>query len=580
MYSHAVINLQRIAISAVLSLAVVACGPSSDEDGLDESQATLTIDPPQRELLIENGVPAKAAFTATLTFPNGESRDVTDQVRFSIDTGYGMFAGPELTLTAAGKTNVYATLTTDKLATAEVIGRLKNVRVDTSVPAQAVDWFKNLPEDPTLAPTVAYPPTDVVMPRNLGNFEVHWTDATNDVFEVSLKTEFADVRVIVPGGNGAINRSSWMEFLAAEWLAAVGYESTVLYQVRGVSSQNPTAVGTSAPRLVKLSNEQMLGGLYYWAATAQGGGAYGIFRHDMSKPGQAAEEFYTTTQTNGRCVACHVLSRDGSKMAVTYDGGNGAATLVDVGTRTAQTSQRGWNFGTFTPDGNKFLAVQNGTLAVLDYASQAQLGTMTASGYISHPDLSVDGTRLVYVQQAGTSADWSFNGGRIFTRTFDAATNTFGPEQMLVSDTSNNFYPSFSPDGNWVLFNRAPSGSSYNNANATLWVVKADGSLPPVQLDAANSGMGLTNSWGRWAPFQQSLGANAEPMFWITVSSTRDFGVRLVNDHRPQIWMTPFFPERAAQQQDPSSKTFRLPFQNIDSNNHIAQWTEQVVAVQ
>ena len=67
---------------------------------------------------------------------------------------------------------------------------------------------------------------------------------------------------------------------------------------------------------------------------------------------------------------------------------------------------------------------------------------------------------------------------------------------------------------------------------------------------------------------------------WITVSSTRDFGVRLVNDHRPQIWMSPFFPERAAQQQDPSSKSFRLPFQNIDSNNPIAQWTEQVVAVQ
>ena len=42
--------------------------------------------------------------------------------------------------------------------------------------------------------------------------------------------------------------------------------------------------------------------------------------------------------------------------------------------------------------------------------------------------------------------------------------------------------------------------------------------------------------------------------------------------------MTPFFPDRAMQQQDPSAAAFRLPFQNIDSNNHIAQWTEQIVA--
>ncbi len=66
-------------------------------------------------------------------------------------------------------------------------------------------------------------------------------------------------------------------------------------------------------------------------------------------------------------------------------------------------------------------------------------------------------------------------------------------------------------------------------------------------------------------------------MYWVTVSSTRDFGVRLVGTHRPQIWMTPFFPNAASAATDPSAAAFRLPFQNIDSNNHIAQWTEQIV---
>jgi hypothetical protein len=527
--------------------------------------------------MILNGVEPTQDFTATLTYPDGDTRDVTDEVRFHVDSGYAMFAGHTMTAQSAGKTQVLASYA-DKLAVAQVIIRLQNTRIDPTLPPNAGDWFSNNPEDPTRAPTIVYPPADVVMPRNLGDFEVHWTDAVNNVFEVSLKTEFADVRVIVPGGNGAIPNSSWLGFLAAEWTAAVGNEPNVTYRVRGVDQNNPTVIGAAQPAMVKLSNEQMLGGLYYWAATAQNG-PYGIFRHDMGKPGEPAEQFMTTAQTGGRCVACHVLSRDGTKMAITYDGGNGAATLLDVATQAPQTSKRGWNFGAFTPDGTKFLAVQNGALTILDYATQTPLATMPASGPVTHPDLSADGTRLVYAQMPPNTSDWSFNGGKIFTRTFDPSTNTFGPEQLLVGDTNNNYYPSLSPDGKWVLFNRAAAGASYNNGNATLWVVAADGGTP-IELGKANQGLGLTNSWGRWAPFQQTLGAANEPMYWVTVSSTRDFGVRLVSAKRPQIWMTPFFPTAATAAMDPSSAAFRLPFQNIDSNNHIAQWTEQIVAPQ
>ena len=100
---------------------------------------------------------------------------------------------------------------------------------------------------------------------------------------------------------------------------------------------------------------------------------------------------------------------------------------------------------------------------------------------------------------------------------------------------------------------------------------------PPVELAKANQGHTLTNSWGRWAPFAQTIGTANEPMYWVTVSSTRNFGVRLVGTNRPQIWMTPFFPTKAQAAADPSNSAFRLPFQNIDSNNHIAQRTEQIV---
>jgi len=569
-------------LACVVAGLGVGCGPGH-KPGSDDPNAVLTIGPPTSELEIVNGMPATEAFTATLTYPDGVADDVTADVKFAVDTSYGDFAASLLSMHSAGKVTVFGTWQ-DKVASAEVIARAKGIRVDPGLPANTPDLFGG-PEDPSHAPAIVYPPLDVVMPRNLGDFEIHWTDASaNDVFEVSLHTDYADIRVYVPGGNGlpaAGPDPSWTAFLAAEWTQAVGNENNVLYQVRGVQSSNPATVGAAVPRLVQLGNEQMLGGIYYWAAAGTTS-PEGIFRHDMSKPGQPAQEYMTVAQTGGRCVACHVLSRDGTKMAITWDGGNQNGNMVNVETKALQTEANAWNFGTFTPDGNRFLSVHGGSLVVRDSATQAVLTTMASAGWVTHPDLSADGSRLVYARPTVPNCDWAFGGGQLFTRSFDPATLSFGPETPLVSNAKNNYYPSFSPDGQWIMFNQSDDNSTsgaYNNPSSTLWVVKADGSAPPVQLAKMNAAAGLTDSWGRWAPFAQTIGTAGEKIYWVTVSSKRAFGVRL-QAGRPQVWMAAFHPDRATAQIDPTDPAFRLPFQNLDSNNHIAQWTEQVVGLQ
>lgn len=582
--------MMRLGLAACALLcfgAFVACGgPHTDDNELDEKDATLVVSPAASEFTLLNGVTATQGYTAALTWPDGTTVDVTSEVAFSVDNGVGSFAGSTLTLFAAGKGTVFATRD-DKVGTAQVIVRVKAVRVEPPLDPATPDLF-GAPEDVARAPTVVYPPADVVMPRNVGDFETHWTDGHgNDIFEVSLINEFVDVRVYVAGNNGdpaAGPTPSWTAFKASEWTTAVGSAQSIQYRVRGVQSSAPTSVGAAPPRLVKLSNENMEGGLYYWGNKPDGVGTYGIFRHDMAKAGQSAEPFMTTAQTGGRCVACHTLSRDGTKMAITYDGGNRPATLVDVATAVAQPEQTTWNFAAMTRDGGKLLTVFDGVLTVRDGATQAALATMTAASRVSHPDLSPDGTRLVYVRVPGTHSDWAFLDGALYTRTFDPITNAFGPETVLLDDANNNFYPSWSPDGQWIMFNRAvPVGDAgtddaYDNANASLWVIKADGSQPPVELVVANQAVGLTNSWGRWAPFSQSVGGNNESIYWVTVSSKRDFGVRMLN-RRPQIWMAPFYPSRAGTS-EPSAPAFRLPFQNLETNNHIAQWTERIVAPQ
>ncbi len=588
--------MMRMAIACAMFVA--ACGPAhhgGNDAGDNTTNATLSLSPATSELVIMNGVPATEGFIATATFPDGTTQDVTAETLFGISDGLGLFNGPQLSLSLAGKGTVQG-VWKDKAGSAQVIARLKDVRVDPSLDPNTPTLFTG-PEDTAHGPTILYPPLNVVMPRNLGDFETHWTDANgHDVFEVSLHTEFADVRVYVPGGNGlaaAGPMPSWAAFQADEWLAAVGNETAVDFQVRGVTKSNPTMIGAAAPQSVKLTNEPMEGGLYYWA-TASTSGVYGIFRHDMSKPGQPAEQFMTTVQTNGRCVACHVLSRDGTKMAITYDGGDKPATMVDVGTATAAPGVPNvkWNFGTFTTaQGDEFIAVSGGKLSVRSYATQAVIANLTTPGSASHPDISPDGSQLVYVSEGAAGSDWQFGKGQLVVQPYDAVNHTLGAARTLVADNFNNYYPSWSPDGQWILFNKGVDGTpdplgnpteSYNNPSASLWVVKADGSTPAIQLSTSNLATGgLTNSWGRWAPFQQTLGSSNDPLYWVTVSSKRDFGVRkrLANDW-PQIWMFAFSPGTAGGGTDPGAPAFRLPFQDLDSKNHIAQWAEKVVVTQ
>ena len=562
----------------------------------DPVTATLSIAPPTSELVIFNGVAARTKYTATLTWSDGTTRDVTADTQFGIDGTFGTFSGNELTVTAAARTQVMG-LYHDKTATADVTASVEIVRIDPSLPPTIINLFDG-PPDPSPGLEIFYP-APTVMPHNLDDFEVHWTDGNfNDAFEVSLKTDLHRVRVYVPGGNGLTSMgpmASWTSFLPAEWITTVEHASSVVFQVRGASQDVPRGV-SAVSETVQLSNENMDGGLYYWASTSVSG-ATGIFRYDMHEPMRplvrptAAEPFLTTTDTNGRCVACHVLSRDGTKVAVTFEDTTvpGPWTIVDTKTKTREPEVAQWNFGTFTPDNAQFLSVEHGVLVVRDTTTQAVLATMTSTTnppatWVTQPDLSRDGTKLVYVRPGLSNTDLSFKLGQIYVRTYDQATRTFGPEQVLVSDGQNNFFPSWSPDGNWIAFNKcAAADESYDDNTTSAWVIKADGSQPQLALAQANQGSGLTNSAVRWAPFQQTFGTSSEPMFWLTMSSKRDFGVRLRNTglaqrgKRAQQWMTPFFPAKAAQGQDPSAPAFRLPFQDLGSSNQTAQWTEHVV---
>ena len=145
-----------------------------------------------------------------------------------------------------------------------------------------------------------------------------------------------------------------------------------------------------------------------------------------------------------------------------------------------------WNFGTFTPDGNAVpRRVYDGVLVVRDYATRrCSRRAERRLGHAPRPVARRHAARL-RARRPCRASTGRFGSGQIFTRTYDQRPHTFGPESMLVADANNNYYPSFSPDGQWILFNKSTTTrqpARTTTPSASLWVIKADGSAPPIQL--------------------------------------------------------------------------------------------------
>jgi len=532
--------------------------------------------PADLSVTIVDGAPVTQAYTAILVDEDGERTDVTSRVAFSLaHPAFGNWAGTTLTVTGAGAgpTRVVAT---DGVASGDtgLTVYVKGSRSDGTTPPGAGGMFDTATETAGRAPTIAYPANGILVPPNLGEFEIHWRDSVgNNLFEISLHNQYVDLRIYKQASG-----SAFTTYTPNEWLTLASPAEQLTLTVAGLNTTTPTQKGTSMAQTVDVTNEVVQGGMYYWTTQP----TQGVYRYDMSTPNVPPTSFFMPGQQPTSCIGCHGLSKDGTKIAITLDSGNGRGTIYNVADYQVLVPFSGnaqyWNFATFTPDAMKLVTLYNGQLTLRQTNGGTVISNVASSAgkQATHPELSPDGTRLANVETTSLIYDFQVDNGSIVTRMFDAGTNTFGAITTLVADApgASNYYPSWSPDGQWILFTRT-TGNSYNDGSAQIWVVKADGTKPPIQLSLANLGSGLTNSWARWAPFQQSFSKTNEPVFYFTFSTVRPFGIRGAGG--TQIWMSPFFPGRADAGMDPSGPAFRMPFQRLDTANHIAQWTQAIV---
>jgi hypothetical protein len=440
--------------------------------------------------------------------------------------------------------------------------------------------------DGSRAPQIVYPQDGVLMPPNVNTIDVQFSPGSgNDIFEVHFASDAVDVRFYTKCssvGSGCSLKLDMATFAPIAGKAA-GQEP-ISITVRGTDQASHQSFGESAPIALGIAENMMLGGIYYWNASVVGE----VVRYDFGKPNAPAEHFIVGTAM--ACVGCHSLSSKGHFIAVGRGiPGPAQLQILDVATKTAYYGGVPSNFQAFSPDESEIIT-SNGASLIWRESMQNVAKTpnpLVKKGTMA--DYHPDNTMIVYAEPSAfiVTAGPGVNNASLMLLPRTSPT-TWGTKQALVETSNgdeNNYYPAFSPDGSLVMYNYSANRNSYLAPNSMVRIVKTAGGSP-VALDKANVSDQVGNSWPKWAPFKQCH--RGKKLLWYTVSSARDYGDRIVNPPLPsdpdagdprrwQVWMAAVDFEKAQNGEDPSYPAFWLPFQDMGSGNHIAQWTERVL---
>lgn len=517
------------------------------------------MEPADVSLETRDGEPGLADFTAIATFDD-DTEGPLDLVAWSVSSisagvidQEGHFIASE---TNGGTTEIIANHVGIE-GRASLFSTFRDDIFD-GVDESVAEAFANATPVDDPSATFIYPSDGVTVPRNIAGFVFLWRAGDTNVSHLRFQGPTTDISVYVTGGNWQPDADLWTT------IAAVNRAGTVSVQVEygewdGSELHN---VVRSPTMDVTVNRFDARGSVLYWAASDQA-----IMRIPFGSDEPAR---FWPPEGSHECVGCHTLSESRQRMVVTSNGVNGTYAVIDISDPEAPSTFHDYDgakratFHALSGDGGAMLGTESGKLSLYDFDSNAALGPVDTAGYkVTQPDWTQDGSSVVYVRQTGSqNNDMNFTGGEIVQVAWDGA--NFGTPTVLVPrDVKwNHYYPAYSPDGNWIAYNRS-TGDAYADADAELWLMSRDGSIN-IRLDTANGEDNGQNSYPRWGPLSD------DDVLWLAFSSKRKYSPR--NTDLPQIWVSAIDPALAASGVDPSKPAFWMPGQDSRQNNHLPVW--------
>ncbi len=578
--------------------------PGDKDGGVKPPPGTISIeiDPADVDLTIDGVTPATRTFRVDAIAEDGTRSDVTAQAILQLaDDVLGTLTGSTFTTRLiGGRTSVTAYLG-QYSATAQIkvtLERVVVVPIGDPLPTDPGAVVGGAPVDPSRAPSLVYPNDGVMLPVNLGSIEVHYRPGTdNTLFEIGFISPNGEVLIYTrcdPLGGGCLYAPA-----PDVWQSIADTNSggdPIEIRIRGTDDTG-TGAGTSNSIHARISAVRVDGGLYYW--TTDGGR---IMRLDFGAAQQPVQFYPFDNSTT--CYGCHSISKNGRRMTLSRNGQrDGRLTIIEIGQQQIllqDQDDKREQFQSWDPTSAMFAGVWSDgadpdpNIRIRDGETGDVIETIDTGGEPDHPDWSPRGDRILFTMvtrhqtsqrpgRGGISYIEKMNGGG-----WKAPVELIAPE-----DGFNRYYPAYAPDAAFFIYcqSTCPAGQIYAGScdadadpTATLLAMASDGgaTIPLGRVSGPGIEDGttvdLSNTFPKWAPFvdpQRRDGSGR--LMWFTFSSRRAYGLRRPNGTNQWIWMAAIDPDVVERGEDGSFAAFALPFQDLGTSNHIAQWTAAIV---
>ncbi|MEZ4376185.1 MAG: hypothetical protein R3B07_35595 [Polyangiaceae bacterium] len=602
-----------------------AAGTSNGGSGgfLDASSSeveSISVDPPSATIQVVNGAVAATQFTARANLVGGGTQDVAASWSFdrldlaSITAGGGALTprgnkGGAGTVTASVTTSDGTVLT----ATAQVTISL-SLEANTAMLSPGDIAAFDTP-DANPSGSFLYPYDQTVFARGLLPPELMWSGGNaGDQYKVNISSTYVTLTGYInadPPSSVAVPKDWW------DQLAESSDGSPI-----SVSVQRKEAGGAAHAAMTetwRIAPGSLRGTIYYWAVNlgqivklnpgadapvpAFDPGAYDQLGSPAPIAGYGGESPPWDANSSGkRCVACHTVSRDGSRLAALFSAcgtANGACArpwgVVDTASEQIQVLST-YNpapaiFSALTPNGSHLVYdTVSFDMVLADAATGApipsELDSMSASVNMAHPQFSPDGNLLAYAAnvQGGYPVEFSSSDLEILDAHVGSGNHFSNRRQIMAGNGQELAFPTFTPDSQWVLYqrgnySRASFGAAapFQTGSNDLFMVPVDGSATEIRLGKANGDgvLGAKDASRNYQPRVNPVSVGG--YYWVVFVSPRDYGNKMAsgsdstNENRKQLWVAAI-DTNPTPGTDPSHPAFRLPGQELGAINMDAYW--------